>query len=342
MPKYLMMIAPSGNRVYAAGSAPLAAAELEVCGRGAFRDVRPVRLAGADYLSFEGDVEAGEGLAVLAGQSLRLALFEATGTDDAPLLRPVAVPDEAVLDEDLVTIPKYPGKTNELFTRLLLNVTLSQVRRGEGARQRLSVLDPMCGRATTLTTAWLAGHHGAGVEADTKAVEQTAAFLKTWLRRKRLKHTADVTPVRRDGKSLGKRLDVEVRPEGTEPLALTVFTGDTRTSAALFGKRRFDAVVCDAPYGVVHGSQTDVRGTSGRRDRTPAGLLREAVPVWASQLRPGGAMGLSWNTLGLPREELAAVLAGAGLEPQDSGPWHGFAHRVDASIHRDLLVATKP
>ena len=28
-------------------------------------------------------------------------------------------------DDDLLTIPKYPGKTNEQFTRLLLNVTLA-------------------------------------------------------------------------------------------------------------------------------------------------------------------------------------------------------------------------
>ena len=30
----------------------------------------------------------------------------------------------ARLDDDLITIPKYPGKTNEQFTKLLLNVTV--------------------------------------------------------------------------------------------------------------------------------------------------------------------------------------------------------------------------
>ncbi|SDD08075.1 TRM11 family SAM-dependent methyltransferase [Auraticoccus monumenti] len=343
MTTYLMMIAPSGNRVYAAGSAPLAAAELEVCAGHVLADVRPLRLAGADYLAFETDQSLDEdGLALLAGQSLRLAVFERTGDAEAPLLRPVEVPEVDLLDDDLVSIPKYPGKTNELFTRMLLNVTLAQVRRSPGEDGRFTVLDPLCGRGTTLTTAWLAGHHGAGVEGDEKAVEQGAAFLRTWLRRKRLKHTAEVRPVRRDGKVLGRRLEVEVRPEGTAPLQLTVLTGDTRRSAELYGKRRFDAVVTDAPYGVVHGSQTDVRGVSGRRDRSPAGLLREAIPVWASQLRQGGALGLSWNTFGLAREDLLGLLADAGLEPLDGGPWHRFSHRVDSSIQRDLVVATKP
>nr|WP_285127244.1 hypothetical protein [Propionibacterium freudenreichii] len=32
------------------------------------------------------------------------------------LLRPIELPRSDVLDDDLVTIPKYRGKTNELFT----------------------------------------------------------------------------------------------------------------------------------------------------------------------------------------------------------------------------------
>jgi hypothetical protein len=32
----------------------------------------------------------------------------------------------------------------------------------------------------------------------------------------------------------------------------------------------------------------------------------------------------------------------AGLEPLDFGPYRDFAHRVDASIRRDIVVALKP
>ena len=56
----------------------------------------------------------------------------------------------------------------------------------------------------------------------------------------------------------------------------------------------------------------------------------------------GGALGLSWNTLGLAREDLARYLADAGLVVQEGGAWERFAHRVDSSIRRDLIVAVNP
>jgi tRNA G10 N-methylase Trm11 len=282
------------------------------------------------YLCF--DAHRPEAIHPLGAHSSAYALFERTGT----ALQPVVLDRPDRFDDDLVSIPKYPGKTNEQFTRLMINVTTAAVW-DRDASKTITVLDPMCGRGTTLSTAWTLGHHAAGVESDAKAVELYTAFLKTYLRRKRYKHTVDTSPVRRDGKSLGKRLDATVRPDpADEPLTLSVFTGDTRQSAALWGKRRFDVIVCDAPYGVVHQSSG-----AGGRERSPADLLAESLRVWVSQLTAGGAIGLSWNTLGLNRERLAEMLAAAGAQPLDHGPWLQFGHRVDSSIHRDLIVAVR-
>jgi len=223
----------------------------------------------------------------------------------------------------------------------LINVTLASMRRPVGGP--ITILDPLCGRGTTLSTAMMLGCNAAGVEAESKAVEAYAAYLRTYWRRKRLKHSLDISPVRREGKIIGKRLDAEVIPAGQErSVGLTVFSGDTRQSAALFGKRKFDAVLADAPYGVVHGSHTDVRGASGKRDRSAAGLISEALPVWAGQLKTGGALGLSWNSIGLSRGRLLELLAGVGLESLDFGPYREFEHRVDSSIRRDIVVAVKP
>jgi len=339
MPDHVLLLAPSSNRVYAGSADTLVAAELAILlGRSAHPapTIEPVVIAGVGYLR----VELAELDDPVRSAVSRLSALFALYRRDVDTLTPVAVPLPDLFDDDLVTIPKYPGKTNEQFTRLLLNVTLASIEREP--EPALSILDPLCGRGTTLSTGLTLGHDVAGVDADLKAIEAYAAYLRTYLRRKRLKHSAELTQVRREGKTLGRRLEVEVTPaDGTRRLGLIAFSGDTRQSAALYGKRRFDAVVTDAPYGIVHGSQSDVRGVSGKRDRSPAGLLGESLAVWAGQLKRGGALGLSWNTFGLTREKLTGLAVEAGLTPLDEGPYLRFAHRVDSSISRDIFVAVK-
>jgi tRNA G10 N-methylase Trm11 len=94
-------------------------------------------------------------------------------------------------------------------------------------------------------------------------------------------------------------------------------------------------VVADAPYGVAH--QSSGRGRSG----SAAELLGEAVEVWAGRLRSGGALGISWNTYRLAREELAEIMVAAGLDPLQGGVYERFAHRVDSSINRDIMIARR-
>jgi hypothetical protein len=332
------LLAPSANRVYASEANRLVAAELKIMLASDDQPpIEPVTLAGVGYLAL-----AMQSLDEHACRTLgRLSGCYAAFRREHDRLLPVEVTTPDLFDDDLVTIPKYPGKTNEQFTRLLINVTLASMRREAGGP--ISILDPMCGRGTTLSTAMMLGCDAAGVEVEAKAVEAYAAYLRTYCQRKRLKHTLELNPVRREGKIIGKRLEAELIPAGRErPLALTVFSGDTRQSAALFGRRRFDAVVADAPYGVVHGSQAGVGGAGGRRSRSAAGLISEALPVWAGQLKSGGALGLSWNAIGLRRERLLDDVAAAGLEPLDFGPYRDFEHRVDSSIRRDIVVAIKP
>jgi len=341
MSRYLILVTPSANRIFAGQAPDLTATELEICAGGSavVSGVEP--LAGVEYVGFETDDY--QSVSDLVGRlSSAYAIFERVGVDQAELLRPIELIKDDRFTDDLVTIPKYQGKTNEQFTRLLVNITAASMARKS---ETISLLDPLAGRGTTLSVGLTLGYDVAGVDSDVKAVEAYAAFLKTYLRRKRLKHKAAIDPVRREGRSLGRRLQVEVTPEvGGRQQQLTVFTGDTRQSAALLGKRKFDLVVADAPYGVVHGAadRGGDHGGRGRRDRSPAGLLTDALPVWAGQLKHGGALGISWNTYGLSREELIKIAEAAGLEPLAASPYLQLGHRVDASIYRDVFIARKP
>ncbi len=329
MSETYLLLSPSANRVYAATAPKLAAAELAITAR-QLTEVTPTTLAGVSYLvAKHNQALTSVTLEALARSGSFLAAFSKAG----PALTPVEIPHTDWCDDDLVTIPRYAGKTNEQFTRLLMNLTLAA--RTNPKPGPLRVLDPLAGRGTTLTTAWTLGHHAYGVEADAKAVAAFAGFLTGYLRRKRLKHQAGTSPVRRNGKSLGKRFDATIRSTPV-PLDLTVFTADARESAERFGKQRFDAIVTDAPYGVEHGARTD-----GSRKRSPADLMVEAVPIWVSQLAPGGAIGISWNTHTMKREALTELLLDAGLVLPEDPAWGSFEHRVDASIMRDLIVGVK-
>jgi tRNA G10 N-methylase Trm11 len=112
-------------------------------------------------------------------------------------------------------------------------------------------------------------------------------------------------------------------------------------------------VVADLPYGVQHGSHGSHgggRAGGGERAgdggkalaRSPLELLRAAGPAWVKALRPGGALGISWNTHVARRDDAAEALASAGLQVLDDGPYRAFRHRVDQAITRDILIARKP
>ncbi|PJI94849.1 TRM11 family SAM-dependent methyltransferase [Luteimicrobium subarcticum] len=376
MTRLAFLVSPSHNRVYAADAPRLAAAELRVLGDraldGRVSDVAEQTVAGVPYVGFTLDGALSDAdTRAIANLSSLYALFETVPGDtdgDAAtatrLLRPVLAPRRDVLPSDLLTIQKYAGKTNEDFTRLLLNTTVLATDRpdalgapadvltgGPRGERRLRVLDPMCGRGTTLNLALASGWDAIGVDLDTQDVEAYATFLRTWLKTHRYKHAADLSTQRRDGKSLGRRFHAAfglTREEWAagRSLEVTVHAADTLRTAELVKPGSVDVVVTDAPYGVQHGTRSRGTGTGrGGRDvldRSPLALLEQAVPVWSRLLRRGGAVGISWNTRVAPRDALVSLLADAGLEPADDATHRGFAHRVDQSIQRDLVVARKP
>jgi len=360
MSRYAFLILPSHNRVYADAAPAMARAELAVLSAalpdGAIDDgsVAEADIGGVRYVTFEADGLTGADTALLANLSALYALFEVTGATGSELLRPVPLRRLDRYDDDLLTILKYAGKTNEQFTKLLLNVTLaSSAFAGELSSpgdRRLAVLDPLCGRGTTRNQALMYGFDAYGAAVDARDVETYAAFIQRWLKDKRLKHQADFSPVRRDRRVVARRLTAEFAATKDEYKAgdvqrLEVIEADTTQVSEFFRKASADVVVADLPYGVQHASHAAGRGSPGERRalaRSPLDLLRAAAPVWAKTLRPGGALGISWNTFVVRREDAAAALAAAGLEVLDSDPYRGFRHRVDQAIARDILIARQP
>ena len=347
MPRYALLILPSANRVYAGASVALTQAELEVFSRsvldGRISDVSAELIGGVRYVMFtvgQGGLTSRDA-AFLANLSCAYALFEVAGD----LLRPVELRSLDCFDDDLITIQKYQGKTNEQFTKLLLNVTLlSSGFARDMLDRKFAVIDPLCGRGTTLNQALMSGFHAAGLDRDQQDFEAYSAFIQTWLKRKKIKHHVDYAgPVRRNRQVAGRRLQVtlaatkEAYKSGLTQ-HLDVVNADTVRALEFFKPGAFDLLVADAPYGIQHGSRSAARG----RARSPLDLLAEAAGVWAALLRGGGALGIAWNTLVAPREAAAKILAGAGLEPLETGPYLAFRHRVDQAIMRDILIARKP
>lgn len=352
MTAYGLLVSPSHNRVYAQAAAGLVRAELTVFGEralgGRVHDIRETEIGGVPYVTFSADELTDQDVRLLSNLSSLYALFQI----EDELLRPVALRPLDLFGSDLLTIQKYSGKTNEYFTKLLLNVTaMATDSPMDLVTGRPRVLDPMCGRGTTLNQAMMYGLDAAGIDIDGKDFDAYAAFIKTWLKNNRVKHQAEIANVRREKAVLGRRLHVTLgaskeRYKSGETMEITVVNADSLAAGRFFRPGSFDLIVTDAPYGVQHGSRPK-GGHPGRKgkpnlSRSPVELLAAAVPEWARLLRPGGAIGISWNTFVGRREDLADILAAGGLEVLDSEAHRGFRHRVDQAITRDLITARKP
>ncbi len=296
-------------------------------------DVRPQVLGSVAYVTFglaNGSALSERALSWLSNLAATFALFvlEPDGK-----LTPLSLARWDELDSDLLTIQKYTGKTNEVFTKLLLNLTLA-ASSFAGERRALSVLDPLCGRGTTLNQALMYGFHATGVEHDRKDYEAYALFIQRWVKDKRFKHTAVAGHVKGHPKlDLAFGLD-KTRFKAGDTRRLSYVNADTHAIAEVFAPRSFDLIVTDAPYGVQHGAQA-----GAAISRRPLELLTSALPIWRNALRPGGAIGIAWNNLVLRRDALVRLLEQHALEVRDSVAYRRFEHRVDASIQRDLVVA---
>lgn len=231
-------------------------------------------------------------------------------------------------------ILKYTGKTNALFTRLMLH--LAELSLAGTQRGTVRLLDPVAGKGTTLFEGVMRGWDASGVEIVQKAAHEAAVYFQKYLEKEKWRHAPE--KVRSYGAPTWRfafARDKETLKAC--PGHWMMVAGDARNVERYFGKAAFDIVAGDLPYGVAHGN---IAGAA--MSRSPAALLSACLPGWKTVLRPGGVLALSWNVLVLPVEDMVGLLEEAGFVCLREPPYDGLAHRVDASILRDIVIAVKP
>ncbi len=234
-------------------------------------------------------------------------------------LKPLDILTDFKLHEDFVFGSKFKGKTNELLTQLLINVGLKQLPDKEPSQ--LKLLDPMCGRATTLLWAMRYGINAKGIEQDAKAIEDIRRNTKKWCKIHRQKHQLNEGFIEKSNKkNIGKFLQFSAND-----VSMKVIIGDTVDTEKLLNKEKFHLIISDLPYGIQH-STTDTRNIME--------TLESCANAWVNSLKPEGVIALSFNSNNPKRGKVIDIFRQLGLNPIE----FSIPHRMSESIVRDVVI----
>jgi len=335
--KYAVLQNPGHNRVYFNSSAKLAKNELAALFGGGIADIKEEQFGGVGYITFTSETKLSDGdIILLSRLSFTYAVFEVCGG----LLSPVVKNHSYYFGDELNMILKYSGKTNEIFTRLMINLAVFASGFRDGALENLNLLDPVCGKGTTLFDGLICGYNCFGIDISEKLINEASQFLKKYLETGKYKHTQKKEKISGAGfKSQRHLFDIaknKADQKGNKTLLCEFIDGDAADAGKYYKKNTFHIIVGDLPYGVQHNNST-----GGNKMRNPQNFIEAAAPVWAGLLKPGGAAALAWNTLLLRREKLEEIFAENKLEIPDFGVFGDFSHRVDSAINRDVIIGVK-
>jgi SAM-dependent methyltransferase len=336
MHTYALLQNPGHNRVYFNASRQLAVKEICFTVLSVpIQDIGETEMGGVPYITFSVHSPlTHKDMQTLSRLSFTYALFLVKGE----ALLPLPKDSGYTFGDDISMHLKYTGKTHELFTRFMLNIALGYVK---PAPEMPRILDPLCGKGTTLYEAMMRGCSACGIELDEKLAQEGYTYFKKYLETARHKHAAHTEKVSGQGPggerftALRYRIDMPKIPLGYEVIA-----GDTRYANTYYKKNSFHAIVGDLPYGVQHGSSSSHKKQKGPITRNAFALLAEALPQWLKVLKPGGAVALAWNLFLIPRADMEDLFCQQGLTlPPETK--EGFAHRVDQAINRDFIIGVK-
>src|SRR6266700_2449034 len=216
--KLALTITPQRSAQYSNMTAALAAPELLASPLGAaIRHVEPVMLAGQAHLLVDiDDTAVPDMLPILSRLGVTSAAYEYfahIGEIGGPLLRAVEARLTPFVSLEMAETRRYKGKTNEIFTHVLLNIAIFAGAYSGQFTERLRVLDPLAGGGTTLFLALAAGYDAFGIEHARQDVETTAVFVKQYLNSERIPYK-ELDERRR----AGRRYQFEVGRKGATRL----------------------------------------------------------------------------------------------------------------------------
>ncbi len=330
---YALLLWPHANQRYEEAAQEPAAAELDIILSSVsvqtlckYREIK-----GVGALVFEAETLAPHQLHSVCRHSL---LYWFGILEDENTFKPMFASPQAYLGDDLAFIQKYKGKTNERFTQQLINMALYSCRFADCDTQ-IQLLDPMCGRGTTLFQAANREWDVFGIDADKKDVHECASFFEKYLKYHKLKHKRT-----QSSKTLKDQPAVMVQKfqyggeKGNEH-TLMVGAGDCKNALQIYGREAVHLVVCDLPYGVQHAPNGKGGADSFER------MLKECLPVWKQTLKKGGAVALSYNTHTLKTESVRNLMEEAGFSVLRGGGYDRMTHWVEQAVVRDIAVCIK-
>src|SRR5258708_32949388 len=160
----------------------------------AIQEVTTVTLAGQGYLlatlktgetedpgEIRSILEMHPTLSRLGATSEVYQYFARLGEIEGPLLRPLEPQFRPFIPLEMTEARRYRGKTNEIFSQVLLNVAIFAGAYAQEFTSRLRILDPLAGGGTTLFLAVAAGHDAFGIELERQDIETTAVFIRQYL-----------------------------------------------------------------------------------------------------------------------------------------------------------------
>lgn len=335
--KHALLFAPHPNARYDAELKRLCAKEL-ACIAAAAGIAAPFSIetiGGLPLFTVEAELSDRQKAALLRASSL-LALFTLAGGSLTPRMEGFS----KSAFYDMPAILKYKGKTNETFTRFLLNLAVFARKSGD-FDHKLTVLDPLCGKGTTLFCALSAGYHALGVELDEKEVTEGVNFVKAYLRNGRFKHDYEKSSATVKGKPAGdihafETAESAERFKAGDTQFLKFARGDSGNAPHFFKRTPADVVVADLPYGVQHKNDVSKKGAD------TLAMLHRLLPRWKDAMKPGGAVALSFNSYTLKKKDVLLALEKAGFAPVEEDWADGLSHWVEQAVMRDVAVATLP